>query len=54
MILRRQHFITLYAHLASVGRSIVVGARVESGTKLGIMGAFGFLFDSSNTGAFTL
>ena len=31
-------FHTLYAHLASVGRSIVVGARVESGTKLGIMG----------------
>ena len=31
-------FHTLYAHLASVGEGITVGARVESGTKLGIMG----------------
>ena len=31
-------FHTLYAHLASIGTGITVGARVESGTKLGIMG----------------
>ncbi|MFQ3226110.1 MAG: hypothetical protein ACI8Z5_002379 [Lentimonas sp.] len=31
-------FHTLYAHLASVGEGIKVGARVESGTQLGIMG----------------
>ena len=31
-------FHTLYAHLASVGGGIIVGARVESGAKLGIMG----------------
>ena len=31
-------FHTLYAHLASVGEGIRVGARVESGTQLGVMG----------------
>jgi murein DD-endopeptidase MepM/ murein hydrolase activator NlpD len=31
-------FHTLYAHLASVNKDIVVGTRVESGTELGIMG----------------
>jgi hypothetical protein len=31
-------FHTLYAHLASVDQDIVVGARVASGTQLGIMG----------------
>lgn len=31
-------FHTLYAHLASVGEGIQVGARVESGTTLGVMG----------------
>lgn len=31
-------FHTLYAHLASVGDGIAVGARVETGTQLGIMG----------------
>jgi len=31
-------FHTLYAHLASVGDGIVFGARVESGTVLGVMG----------------
>lgn len=31
-------FHTLYAHLASIGEGIIVGARVESGAKLGIMG----------------
>jgi hypothetical protein len=31
-------FHTLYAHLASIGEGIMVGARVDSGAKLGIMG----------------
>ncbi|MBT4757127.1 MAG: M23 family metallopeptidase [Opitutae bacterium] len=31
-------FHTLYAHLASIGEGIIIGARVESGAKLGIMG----------------
>ena len=31
-------FHTLYAHLASVGEGIRIGARVESGTPLGVMG----------------